>query len=112
FSTIRAVAWYTGNESIKWIINNENEDYRAAANDVLVNKRKNDITIFYGYFARTPFEIYGVNKIVEIASGSYAAGGGSDLPDPNLPLINSFHYPHVWFVLLHSEGNGAPKANA
>ncbi len=110
-SSVRAGAWYLENQSIKGIINNENENYRAAARDVLMNKSKDDITIFYGYFARTPFEVYGVNNIVEIASGPYAAGGGSALPNPNVPLIKSFHYPHVWLILVQSEGTGVTKAN-
>jgi mannosyltransferase len=107
FSLIRLTLWYSESIDSKLIITNETDNWRSAANYINKNIKSDDKVIFYGYFAKTPFLIYGLNSgnIVEIATGEYSLGGGLDLPEPNTNLISQFQYPRIWLVLNRDKGN-------
>ncbi len=104
-SAFRLWGWYSGN-TISWVIKNYNEDWRNATKDVTSHFQNGDRVIFYGYFGKEPFSLYGKEPTVEISSAAYDPGGGSQLPEPNNKLISLFTYPHVWVVINRNTGDG------
>lgn len=102
FSIVRLLYWYASDNSIKSVINNNPEDWRALSLYITKHVMESDAVIFFGYYNRMPYELYSnkeVPKIVEIATDSYSLGAGTRLPAPNLALISQFVYPRVWLIL-------------
>ena len=107
FSFIRLGLWYQGNTQYKWVITNRTDDFRSAEKFVIDHAYPDDTAVFYGYFARAPFEIYSKEniQITELTKAPYAGGGGAELPDPDNKIIDSLAKKHVWLITNRNRGD-------
>lgn len=106
-SMIRLFMWTQGITQYKWIITNKSDDFRGAERYVSQYSKKGDVLIFYGYYAKAPFEAYNKNAITvkELTDKEYALGGGAKLPNPDMHILDSLHDKDVWLVSNRNTGS-------
>lgn len=106
-SVVRLTMWYSQNLNYKWIITNASDDFRGAEKYVSSHAKKDDVVVFYGYYAEIPFEFYNNYKIktVSLTTRNYDLGGGSKLPDPEVKRINNLRNNTVWLVANRYTGS-------
>jgi mannosyltransferase len=95
----------------KMYLETENEEWREVTSHVLSLAQPGDAALFYAYFVHLPFDYYRARaggdsllpRDVEFMTEHARQGGLSDMPPPNLAVLDSLHYssPRVWLILAH-----------
>lgn len=78
------------------------EDWRGAAEHIAAHARPGDAVVVFAYFCRPALERYlgrAPVEVIELASGPYAPGGGTRLPEPDLSRLAG--HRRVWLVSSH-----------
>jgi len=122
FSLLRLVQWYSGDTHYltQFLVleNKHPDDWRDTASYVENNGKPSDAVIFYAYYVREAFEYYynkydtnSLPRLIEVSSGPYDLGGGTKIPEPNIPLLDrlSQKYPRVWEILENNNTNELGK---
>lgn len=111
-SIFRLCLFYSGSDT-KWVFSNYEENWIGTTEFVMANSLPGDKVVFYSYFGRYPFEYYSNRyntfrpEILELSSSAYPSGGGIQLPEPNLNIIDQLAYNNssrIWLISSHSNG--------
>jgi len=93
-----------------WYDTRSGEAWREVTAYVVGEAKPGDAAVFYAWFVDQPFLYYrdklgspAYPELPKLATGSYPAGGGSRLPDPDPAQLASLRdrYRRVWLVLSH-----------